>query len=293
MLTSLLASSVAARRPHRGVVIVGPAAEYAPPSIPFRRRPAGAAAAFSTVVAAAGTDRRRPPRYVRPPPLPPPPEARRPFSPPPRAGGGSRPARTPTDAAAGGDAVPGRPPAPKDGGDGNGNGGSGESPDAPPRLAFGPDLVADPESVSPDRTYVLRFDGGSRGNPGRAGAGMVLYDGEDGAEVWCGSHYLGDRYTNNEAEYRGLITGLRCARSLGVRNIVVQGDSQLILRQLDGRYKVKSRNLIAYYQEARSLISEFASFQTCHIERARNARADELASLAMDNRSSMGFEVKR
>jgi ribonuclease HI len=180
--------------------------------------------------------------------------------------------------------------APKDDEDGNGR--SRKSPDAP-RLTVGSDHIKNSESISPERTYVLRFDGGSRGNPGRAGAGMVLYDGGDGAEVWCGSQYLGECYTNNQAEYRGLITGLRCAMSLGVRNIVVQGDSQLILRQLDGQYKVKSPTLMAYYQEAKSLVPEFASFQTSHIERARNARADELANLAMDNRSSMGFEVKR
>ena len=180
--------------------------------------------------------------------------------------------------------------APKDDEDGNDR--SRKSPDAP-RLTVGSDHIKNSESISPERTYVLRFDGGSRGNPGRAGAGMVLYDGGDGAEVWCGSQYLGECYTNNQAEYRGLITGLRCAMSLGVRNIVVQGDSQLILRQLDGQYKVKSPTLMAYYQEAKSLVPEFASFQTSHIERARNARADELANLAMDNRSSMGFEVKR
>lgn len=147
-------------------------------------------------------------------------------------------------------------------------------------------------SLSPDKTYVLRFDGGSRGNPGIAGAGMVLYNGENGTEVWSGFHYLGDKYTNNEAEYRGLITGLQCARKLGVQNIVVQGDSQLILRQIVGEYKVKSVTLKAYYDEAVSLIPEFKSFQTSHIERARNARADELANLAMALKSSAGFEMK-
>ena len=147
-------------------------------------------------------------------------------------------------------------------------------------------------SLSPEKTYVLRFDGGSRGNPGIAGAGMVLYNGEDGTEVWSGYYYLGDKYTNNEAEYRGLITGLQCARTLGVQNIVVQGDSQLILRQIVGEYKVKSATLKAYYDEAVSLIPEFKSFQTSHIERARNARADELANLAMDFQASVGFEMK-
>ncbi len=149
--------------------------------------------------------------------------------------------------------------------------------------------AADATTIDPDRTYVLRFDGGSRGNPGRAGAGMVLYDGLDGNEIWTGYHYLGDKYTNNEAEYRGLITGMRCALSLGVRHIVIQGDSQLILRQLDGKYRVKSPTLLSYYREALDLVREFDSAETGHIERSRNGRADELANLAMDSRSSMGF----
>lgn len=145
--------------------------------------------------------------------------------------------------------------------------------------------------ISPEKTYVLRFDGGSRGNPGTAGAGMVLYDSEYGVEIWSGYQYLGETNTNNEAEYMGLITGLQCARSLGIEHLVAQGDSQLILRQLEGRYKVNSPNLKAYYDEAVSLSKEFASFQTSHIERARNARADELANEAMDTKSTRGFDL--
>ena len=123
--------------------------------------------------------------------------------------------------------------------------------------------VPQSDSISPDRTYVLRFDGGSRGNPGTAGCGMVLYDTNDGAEIWSGYQYLGEENTNNEAEYMGLITGLQCAKSLGIQNIVVQGDSQLILRQLEGRYKVKSPNLKVYYEEALSVSREFTSSLAC------------------------------
>lgn len=147
----------------------------------------------------------------------------------------------------------------------------------------------DPVSISPEKTYVMRFDGGSRGNPGSAGAGMVIYDGEDGCEIWSGCQYIGARNTNNEAEYMGLITGLQCALSLGVKNVVVQGDSQLILRQIGGEYKVKSPSLKPYHEQAVTLANKFASFQTSHIERARNARADELANEAMDTETSRGF----
>lgn len=147
-------------------------------------------------------------------------------------------------------------------------------------------------SISPDKTYVLRFDGGSRGNPGTSGVGMVLYDTDDGAEIWSGYQYLGETNTNNEAEYMGLITGLQCAKSLGIQHIVVQGDSQLILRQVEGKYKVNSPNLKEYYNEAVQLSKEFASFHTSHIERARNSRADELANLAMDLKASNGFDIE-
>ena len=159
-----------------------------------------------------------------------------------------------------------------------------------PSISPNSDVTLD-GSISPGKTYVLRFDGGSRGNPGLSGAGMVLYDSEDGSELWSGYQYLGEKNTNNEAEYMGLITGLQCARSLGVENIVVQGDSQLILRQVDGKYKVNSPNLKSYHKEALSLSKEFESFQTSHIERARTGRADELANKAMDNKSSKGFDT--
>ncbi len=152
--------------------------------------------------------------------------------------------------------------------------------------------LSNAHSISADKTYILRFDGGSRGNPGIAGSGMVLYDSEDGSEVWSGCQYLGDDFTNNEAEYSGLITGLQCARSLGVENIVAQGDSKLILQQVEGKWKVKAANLQQYCDEAISLSKEFASFQTCHIERARNARADALANEAMDSKQSRGFDIQ-
>ena len=144
-------------------------------------------------------------------------------------------------------------------------------------------------TLDPQMTYILCFDGGSRGNPGKAGAGMVLYESEGGSEIWSGCQYIGEMITNNEAEYKALITGLRVARSMGIENILVQGDSQLILRQIDGVYRVKSEKLRSYYDEAMSLRREFASFRTNHIERTRNTRADELANEAMNNKSSRGI----
>jgi ribonuclease HI len=140
--------------------------------------------------------------------------------------------------------------------------------------------------LSPEKTYVLRFDGGSRGNPGVAGAGMVLYDADEGTEVWSGYHYMGDRYTNNEAEYQGIIEGLRCVYSMGARSVVVQGDSMLVIKQLEGKWRVKAENLRPYYQNAMKLLKQFDSFHVNHIDRAENSRADELANEAMDLRGS-------
>lgn len=143
--------------------------------------------------------------------------------------------------------------------------------------------------ISPSNVYILRFDGGSRGNPGVAGAGMALYDSQDGSEIWSGCLYLGDHRTNNEAEYMGLITGLRCALSLGIAQVIVQGDSKLVLEQVSLRWKVKSPSLKHYFDEAIGLKNQFAYFETSHIERAKNARADELANEAMDTKGSRGF----
>ena len=128
--------------------------------------------------------------------------------------------------------------------------------------------------------YILQFDGGSRGNPGIAGSGFVLYD-EEGNEIYSGRYGLAHA-TNNEAEYSGIVQGLKLALSLQVCNIIVEGDSQLIIRQIEGVYKVKNANLRTYYKEAIALRKKFDSFQVRHIPREQNSRADELANEAMD-----------
>ena len=150
--------------------------------------------------------------------------------------------------------------------------------------------VSSMAQISPDKVYILRFDGGSRGNPGLAGSGMVLYDSEDGSEIWSGYLYLGDHRTNNEAEYMGVITGMQCALSLGIKQIVVQGDSKLVLEQIGLKWKVKSPTLKHYFDEAIELKKQFSYFETSHIERAKNGRADGLANEAMDTKSSRGFD---
>jgi ribonuclease HI len=145
-------------------------------------------------------------------------------------------------------------------------------------------------TFSPDETYLLRFDGASRGNPGSAGAGMVIY-GQDGKELWCGCKYVGNNNTNNEAEYTAVLMGLKCAVSLGITKLIVEGDSILVVRQLLGEYRVKSGKLEGLYAASKTIIDHH--LQSCeirHIARNENTRADELANHAVDTKQSYGFE---
>ncbi|KAI2509175.1 RNase H [Fragilaria crotonensis] len=144
-------------------------------------------------------------------------------------------------------------------------------------------------AIDPSKRYLLQFDGGSRGNPGVAGAGVVIYD-DTGHEVWCGWKFLSTRGTNNEAEYTALIVGLKCALSLGITDLRVEGDSELIIKQLDGRYRVKSEGLMTLHRSCLEMIQKFRKIEILHIPRAQNKRADELANMAMDSRESFGFE---
>jgi len=155
------------------------------------------------------------------------------------------------------------------------------------------DLLLDDESpaiISPDHTYLLQFDGGARGNPGIAGSGMVLYDPDDMSEVWCGWKYLGDNATNNAAEYSGLLLGIQCARSLGVRKLRAEGDSLLIVRHMNGSYKAREPNLKKLLKACKDAIQNLEFFEIDHIPRNANARADQLANQAMDTRGSFGFD---
>ena len=144
--------------------------------------------------------------------------------------------------------------------------------------------------ISPEETYLLQFDGGARGNPGIAGSGMVLYDPHDMKELWCGWKYLGDNATNNAAEYNGLLLGIQCARSLGVRRLRAEGDSNLIVRHMNGSYKVREPNLKKLLTACKDAIQHLDYFEIRHIPRKLNARADQLANQAMDTRGSFGFD---
>lgn len=141
-----------------------------------------------------------------------------------------------------------------------------------------------PSKVVPQlNTYTLMFDGGSRGNPGPSGAGYVLYD--DEKEIAYGYHYIGVA-TNNIAEYTGLILGLRAAISRGIERLVVKGDSQLILNQVQCVWSVSAHGLLPLCKEAKQLLSQFPDSSIQHVRREHNKRADALANQAMNTKSS-------
>lgn len=128
--------------------------------------------------------------------------------------------------------------------------------------------------------HAMYFDGCSKGNPGRAGAGAVLYD-PQGAEVFAESVFAGYSATNNEAEYTGLILGLNEALKRGITELHVRGDSQLVVRQMQGKYKVNSPNLAPLHQCASTLASKFSKIEFEHVYRNNNKRADALSNAGL------------
>ncbi|MBW2328652.1 MAG: ribonuclease HI family protein [Deltaproteobacteria bacterium] len=131
----------------------------------------------------------------------------------------------------------------------------------------------------------LFTDGASRGNPGEAGAGIVLLD-DDNQELVARSLYLG-KSTNNVAEYKALILGLETATQLGCSRLEVFMDSQLIVRQVQGRYKVKNANLKPLFDKVMGLLANINKWSIDHIPRAQNKRADELANRGIDERTGV------
>lgn len=128
--------------------------------------------------------------------------------------------------------------------------------------------------------WILYIDGGARGNPGPAGAGAALYDGK-GLKVAEMRWPLG-RTTNNTAEYEGLIRGLEMAKTAGARRLEVRSDSELIVRQMRGEYRVKAPHLKKAAQRAVGAVARLAEVVFTAIPREENREADRLANLAMD-----------
>jgi ribonuclease HI len=130
------------------------------------------------------------------------------------------------------------------------------------------------------KQWLLMVDGAARGNPGEAGCGAVIAD-ENGGVVKELSRYLG-RTTNNVAEYEGLLMGLKALLKLGQKHIVVQSDSQLLVRQLNGEYRVRDEKLKVLFAQATRLLRQFGSYRIVHVRREMNKLADRLANRGID-----------
>ncbi len=147
---------------------------------------------------------------------------------------------------------------------------------------FEGDASVDEPVPAPPARLRLYSDGAARGNPGPAGAGAVLVE-PSGQVVDRLGKFLGTQ-TNNYAEYMGLLLGLKRAQELSVREVEVFADSELMIRQLGGRYQVKSPSLRPLYEEALKLLNDFERVKLVHVPREMNRAADEMSNRAIDER---------
>ncbi len=140
------------------------------------------------------------------------------------------------------------------------------------------DAAAEPKSAA--AAYRANIDGGSRGNPGPAAYGVVIRDGS-GELVAKLKKYIG-RMSNNVAEYYGLIAALDYAQSHKIRALRIESDSELLVKQMRGQYKVKSADLQPLFERAKKMTQGFESFRIDHVYREQNREADALANEALD-----------
>jgi ribonuclease HI len=127
---------------------------------------------------------------------------------------------------------------------------------------------------------VIYTDGASRGNPGPSAIGAVLKDAKGNLLAYI-SRRIGIT-TNNQAEYRAVIAALEKAVSLGARNVELRADSELIVKQINGRYRVKKASLRTLYQKVVALTGSLENFKAVHVPRSQNTEADSLANKALD-----------
>jgi len=149
-----------------------------------------------------------------------------------------------------------------------------------PLKKMGKGYVKKDAKIFPISEYVMNFDGSSKGNPGLAGAGVVIY--KNNEEYWSTCKFVGYK-TNNQSEYSALIIGLKEALNQGINTLCVYGDSLLVINQINGLFCVKSPLLVELYNEAIELKSQFKYIEFNHVYRENNKRADELSNLALEN----------
>jgi ribonuclease HI len=141
------------------------------------------------------------------------------------------------------------------------------------------------EQKNATAAHRANIDGAARGNPGPASYGVVIRDGS-GVLVAKLKKYIG-RMTNNVAEYYGLIAALDYAESHGIRALRVESDSELMVKQMQGQYKVKSEDLRPLFERAKKMSLGFESFRIDHVYREQNREADTLANEALDETSGV------
>jgi ribonuclease HI len=133
---------------------------------------------------------------------------------------------------------------------------------------------------------ILWTDGAARGNPGPAGIGAILKT-ASGEVLAAESSYLGHT-TNNVAEYRALLLGLSRALEQGIRRLEVRADSELLIKQLKGEYRVRAPGLRPLFRQARALLERFQAVELVHVRREQNSEADRLANQGIDRRGQHG-----
>jgi len=133
------------------------------------------------------------------------------------------------------------------------------------------------------------IDGGARGNPGPAAAGIIVRSAEDLSVLHASGVFLGQT-TNNVAEYSGLVTGLIQAEKLKAEEAEFFSDSELLVRQMNGQYKVRNPGLIPLHRKAQKLASKFRKFSITHISREQNEQADRLVNEALESRSDVQLD---
>lgn len=137
--------------------------------------------------------------------------------------------------------------------------------------------------------FIINVDGACSGNPGDSSIGVVIYDIKNHREDTV-SQYIGTA-TNNVAEYSALIEGLRRSIELGAKNILVKSDSELMVKQINGQYKVKNEGLKELYTKAISMLKSFTLFKIEHVRREFNQEADRLAKKAITEYKRAGRMV--
>lgn len=133
--------------------------------------------------------------------------------------------------------------------------------------------------------HKLFTDGGSRGNPGDAAYGLVLFD-EKAELVQVDAGYLGIT-TNNVAEYKGLLNGLKLAEKLKIKSLEIFMDSELIVKQIKGEYKVRDENLKKIYEEVQKHLNLLEEYNINHVKRKFNSHADRMVNIVLDSRSDI------